>query len=62
MALPFHTVDTVEEAKHVQLTHCRLQYPAFNKNRGEMVSRYVLNAWSGNVEDIMTLADTLGLD
>lgn len=55
-------MDTVEEAKHVQLTHCRLQYPAFNKNRGEMVSRYVLNSWSGNVEDIMTLADTLGLE
>ncbi len=62
MALPFHAVDTVEEAKHVQLTHCKLQYPALNMISGEMVSRYVLNHWSGEVEDIMTLADTLGLE
>ena len=62
MALPFHTVDTVEEAEHVQVTYCRYQYPALNTISGEMVSRYVLNEWSGEVEDVMTLADKLELD
>lgn len=51
-ALPFHSVDTVEEARTIQLTHCRLQYDNVN---------YVLNDWSGNPEDIFTLAETLGL-
>jgi hypothetical protein len=62
MALPFHTVDTVEEAEQVQTLHCKLQYPALNTISGEIISRYVLNEWSGEVDDVMTLADTLGLD
>lgn len=61
MALPFHTVDTVEEAEHVQTLHCKLQYPALNTHSGEMVTRYVLNEWSGEVEDMFTLADKLEL-
>jgi hypothetical protein len=62
MALPFHTVDTVEEAEQVQTTYCKLQYPALNTISGEIISRYVLNEWSGEVEDVMTLADKLELD
>ena len=62
MALPFHTVNTVEEAEQVQATYCRLQYPALNTHSGEMVTRYVLNNWERNVEDVFTLADTLGLE
>lgn len=61
MALVFHTVDTVEEAEHVQVAYCRLQYPALNTHSGEMVTRYVLNEWGNNVEDVFTLADTLEL-
>ena len=62
MALPFHTVDTVEEAERVQTTYCKLQYPALNTISGEMVSRYVLNEWNGELEDVMTLADKLELN
>jgi hypothetical protein len=61
MALPFHTVDTVEEAEQVQILHCKLQYPALNTISGEIISRYVLNEWNGEVEEVMTLADTLEL-
>ena len=51
-SLPFHSVDTLEEAQHIQVTWCRHHYDG----------SYVLNEWSGDVEDIMTLADKLGLD
>lgn len=61
MALPFHTVDTVEEAEHVQVTYCKLQYSAFNPHSGRMVTRYVLNEWDNNIEDVFNLADTLEL-
>ena len=61
MALPFHTVDTVEEAQSVQIRHCKLQYPALNTISGEIISRYVLNEWHGEVDDVMTLADQLEL-
>lgn len=36
----------------MQVRHCRYHYDG----------RYILNHWSGDVEDIFTLADTLGLD
>lgn len=61
MALPFHSVDTVEEAEEVQVSHCKLQYPALNTISGEIISRYVLNYWSGDVDDVMHLADALEL-
>lgn len=51
-SLPFHSVDTLEEARHIQLTHCKCHYDG----------RYILNEWSGDVEDIMNLADKLGLE
>lgn len=50
-ALPFHSVDTIEEAKGIQTLHCRLQHDG----------TYVLNHWAGNVDDIFTLAETLEL-
>ena len=50
-ALPFHSVDTKEEASMIRLLHCRLQYDG----------RYVLNNWNGEVDDVFTLADTLEL-
>lgn len=36
----------------MQVRHCRFHYDG----------RYILNYWSGNVEDIFTLAETLGMD
>jgi hypothetical protein len=45
-------VDTKEEALMMQVLHCKCHYDG----------RYILNRWDGNVEDIFTLADTLGLD
>ncbi len=45
----------------MQIRHCKLQYPALNTISGEMVSRYVLNEWSGEVDAVFTLADTLEL-
>ena len=36
----------------VQVRICRFHYDG----------RYILNQWDGNVEDIFTLAETLGLD
>ena len=50
-ALPFHSVNTVEEAEGIRMLHCRRQYD----------DTYVLTHWSGNVDDIFTLADTLEL-
>lgn len=50
-ALPFHSVDTEEEARGIQVLHCRKQYDG----------TYVLTHWNENVEDIFTLAETLGL-
>jgi len=45
-------VDTVEQANSIRILHCKYHYDG----------RYILNRWSGDVQDIMTLADTLGLD
>lgn len=51
MALPFHSVDTAQEALMIQVRHCRSQYDG----------RFTLNSWGGEVDDVMTLADTLEL-
>lgn len=51
-ALPFHSVDTEEEAQAIRVLHCRRQYD----------DTYVLTHWNQNVEDIFTLAETLGLE
>lgn len=50
-ALPFHSVDTIEEAQGIRVTHCRHQYDG----------TYVINEWRGEVEDIFTLAEKLEL-
>lgn len=51
MALPFHSVDTAQEALMIQVRHCKHQYDG----------RYVLNSWDYDVESVLALADTLEL-
>jgi hypothetical protein len=51
-SLPFHSVDTKEQARHIQLTYCKKQYDG----------RYVVLDFGGEVDDIFALADKLGLD
>ena len=53
-ALPFHSVDTLAEAEQIRLRYCKRQ----------LDGTYVLSAfypWKGDVEDVFTLAETLGL-
>lgn len=50
-SLPFHSVDTKEEARAIQILHCKQQYDG----------RYVLNEFGGEVDDIFALADKLEL-
>ena len=51
-ALPWHSVDTEEEARGIQALHCRRQY----------ADTYVLTHWNENIEDVFTLAERLGLE
>jgi hypothetical protein len=44
-------VDTKEEAALIRTLHCRQHYDG----------RFILNNWSGNPEDILGLAEALGL-
>lgn len=51
-ALPVFSVDTVEEAKLIQVTLCRKQYGTDPAYPGERRSWYVLNEFGGELEDL----------
>jgi len=51
-AIPFWSVDTVEEAKTIILLFCKLQYDN---------NRYVYPQFGGEVDDIFNLPEKLGL-
>jgi len=51
-ALAFWSVDTEEQARAIIVTHCRLAYD--NKT-------HFLPDFSGEVDDVLTLSETLGL-
>lgn len=50
-ALPFHSVEFIEEAQRIQVTYCRHQYDG----------TYVINEWRGEISDVFTLAEKLEL-
>jgi len=49
-ALPVFSVDTIEEAKAIQIRFCRLQYGSHPLMPGR--SWYVLSTFTGQVEDL----------
>lgn len=56
-ALPVHSVDTEDEAKSLQILFCKKQYA----NHPQMPGKpwYVLNRFSGNVEDLPKVGDLI---
>jgi hypothetical protein len=52
-ALPFWSVNTLDEARHIQILHCKLQWGT--------EERYVLVGFGGEIEDLMALPTQLGL-
>ena len=55
-ALPFWSVDTLEQARHIQILHCKLQWGTDSEER------YVLNGFGGELVDLFSLPEQLGLE
>lgn len=51
VALPVFSVDTVEEARQIQIRFCRLQYGK-HPHRNGPAEWYVLNAFSGELDGL----------
>lgn len=59
-ALPFHSVNTPEEAEAIQVRYCKRAYDEHGHETGDYKLNFEL--WNGQVDEVLNLAAKLGLN